>query len=81
MDWVVKSIIKRYRKDRKKRPGALRVNNSKKKIRKYFNYGKKGYFVKKYRSLKANAARSKKPRKRPTAKANTAEPSKYKLLF
>jgi hypothetical protein len=81
MDWVAKFIIKRYRKNRKKGPGALRVNNLKKKIGKCFNCGKEGYFVRECRSLKANAARSKKPRKRPAAKANIAEFSRYKLLF
>jgi hypothetical protein len=57
------------------------VNNFKKKIGKYFNYGKKGYFVKKCRDLKANTARPKESRKRPAAKANTAKPNRYKLLL
>jgi hypothetical protein len=57
------------------------MNNFKKKIRKYFNCGKEGYFVREYRGLKANAAKFKKLRKRPAAKANTAEFNKYKLLF
>jgi hypothetical protein len=57
------------------------VNNSKKKIRKYFNYDKKGYFVKKYYSLKANTAKLKKSRKKPITKVNTAEPNRYKLLL
>jgi hypothetical protein len=56
------------------------VNNFKKKIKKYFNCGKEGYFVREYRGLKANAAKFKKLRKRLTAKANTAESDKYKLL-
>jgi hypothetical protein len=77
---VIGSVIKRYRKDRKKELKALRVNSLKKKIGKYFNCGKEGYFVKKYRSLKANAARLKESHKRSTAKANTAESDKYKLL-
>jgi hypothetical protein len=57
------------------------VNNFKKKIGKCFNYGKEEYFVREYRGLKANVVRFKKPRKRPTAKANTAESNRYKLLF
>jgi hypothetical protein len=72
--------VKRYRKDYKKGPEALRVNNFKKKIKKYFNYGKEEYFIKKCYSLKANTARFKKLRKRPAAKANIAKPNKYKLL-
>jgi hypothetical protein len=57
------------------------VNNFKKKIRKYFNYDKKGYFVKKYYSLKANTAKLKKSRKKPITKVNIAEPNRYKLLL
>jgi hypothetical protein len=60
---------------------AVRVNSFKKKIGKYFNYGKKGHFAKKCRGLKTNTAKFKKPRKRPTAKTNTAESNKYKLLL
>jgi hypothetical protein len=56
------------------------VNNFKKKIRKYFNYGKEGHFVREYRGLKANTARFKKPRKRPAAKVNTAKPNRHELL-
>jgi hypothetical protein len=78
---VARSVIKRYRKDYKKKPRALRVSSLKKKIEKYFNYGKEGYFAKKYRSLKANAAKFKELRKRPTAKVNIAEPNKYELLL
>jgi hypothetical protein len=57
------------------------VNNFKKKIKKCFNYGKEGHFVKKYRSLKANAAKPKELRKRPATKANIAESDRYELLL
>jgi hypothetical protein len=46
-----------------------------------FNYGKEEYFARKYRGLKVNTVEPKKPRKRPTTKANTAESNKYKLLL
>jgi predicted transglutaminase-like protease len=72
--------IKQYHKDRKRGPKAFNGALKKKKTEKYFNCGKEGYFAKEYRSLKTNTAKSKKPRKRPAAKANMAEPSKYKLL-
>jgi hypothetical protein len=73
--------IKQYYKDRKKESGAFNGALKKKKIEKYFNYDKEGHFVKKYRSLKANAARPKESRRMPTAKVNTAEPNKYELLL
>jgi hypothetical protein len=72
--------IKRYRKDRRKRPRALRASGLKKKIGKCFNYGKEEYFAKEYRGLKVNTIKPKESRKRPAAKANTAESDKYKLL-
>jgi hypothetical protein len=77
----VRSAIKRYRKDRKKRPKALRVNNFKKKIGKYFNYGKEGHFAKECRGLKANTVKPKEPRKRPIIKANIAESDRHELLL
>jgi hypothetical protein len=81
MDWVAGSVIKQYRKDRKKGSKAPRVNSLKKKIDKCFNYGKEGHFARECRGLKANTVKPKEPRKRPTAKANIAEPDIHELLF
>jgi hypothetical protein len=57
------------------------VGSFKKKTGKCFNYGKKGYFIRECRSLKANTAKFKESRKRPAAKANITESNKYKLLL
>jgi Zinc knuckle len=73
--------IKQYQKDRKKGPKAPRTNSFKKKIKNCFNCGKKGHFVKKCRDPKANAAKLKEIYKRPTAKANAAEPNRHELLL
>jgi hypothetical protein len=78
---VARSVIKRYRKDRKKGPRALRASSLKKKIEKYFNYGKEGHFARECRGLKVNTAKPKESRGRPAAKANTAEPNRHELLL
>jgi hypothetical protein len=59
MDWKANKAFKKKKKKFRK-TGQKKINAILKKKKKCFNYSKKGYFVKEYRSAKANNARSEK---------------------
>jgi hypothetical protein len=71
MDWVAGSATKLYRKSRRTMPSP-----KKKEKGECYNYGKKGYYAREYRSTKQTGAAKPNKSREPRKKANAVEHGK-----